>query len=67
MASRHPLGSAADREAQAPAPAPEDTIAAGTVPAGGTARNRERDIVDEVGEGSFPSSDPPSWSQALAS
>jgi hypothetical protein len=31
--------------------------------AGGDAR----DIVDEVGEGSFPSSDPPSWSRAVAS
>jgi hypothetical protein len=25
-----------------------------------------RDIVDEAGEDSFPSSDPPSWSQAVA-
>lgn len=25
-----------------------------------------RDIVEEAGEASFPSSDPPSWSQAVA-
>ena len=25
------------------------------------------DIVEEAGEASFPSSDPPSWSQAVAS
>jgi hypothetical protein len=37
--------------------------ATGAVGAGGSAR----DIVDEVGEDSFPSSDPPSWSRAVAS
>jgi hypothetical protein len=26
----------------------------------------EKDIVEVAGEGSFPGSDPPSWSQALA-
>jgi hypothetical protein len=41
--------------------------ASGTRPAAKTARSLERDIVDEAGEGSFPSSDPPSWTRALAS
>ncbi len=27
---------------------------------------REQDVVDVAGEGSFPGSDPPSWSGAIA-
>lgn len=30
-------------------------------------RDPQRDVVGEEGEGSFPSSDPPSWSRAVAS
>jgi hypothetical protein len=41
-----------------------DVPAGAGAPAGGGGR---RDIVDEVGEDSFPSSDPPSWSRAVAS
>jgi hypothetical protein len=37
------------------------------VPRAAAAGGGARDIVDEVGEGSFPSSDPPSWSRAVAS
>ncbi len=42
--------------------APAATTSSATI-----SRGPERDIVDEVGEGSFPSSDPPSWSNAVAS
>jgi hypothetical protein len=39
----------------------------GARPGEGVDGPRAHDIVDEVGEGSFPSSDPPSWSRAVAS
>ncbi len=47
---------------------PEETTGPGARrrPAAGPESGDEQDIVEVAGEGSFPGSDPPSWSQALA-
>lgn len=47
---------------------PKDTVRRGAPhpPAGQPGLDHETDIVEEAGEGSFPGSDPPSWSGAIA-
>lgn len=72
MSRRHsdPAGSdRAERTAQPPDErrAQGDDPASALRPAERLGGGPEHDIVDEAGEGSFPSSDPPSWSRAVAS
>lgn len=52
--------SAADRPRKAEGPGARDRVGGQLTP------GREKDIVEVAGEGSFPGSDAPSWSGAIA-
>lgn len=53
-------------EGAAPAGRPEEATGATERHGGQVEPGHEKDIVEVTGEGSFPGSDPPSWSGAVA-